>query len=205
MIIPVMGTTLARGGLADALFTPVQRRVLGLLFSQPNRLFQSAELIRLADSGTGAVLRQLARLTEAGLVDVTRIGNQKHYQARPNSPIFSELRGLILKTVGLVEPLRQALSGRTGEIEAAFVYGSVAKGTDHAGSDIDLMVLSDTLRYPDLVEMLDDAESRLGRPVKPTLMSPSEWRRKKKAPNSFASRVAAQAHLFVIGSDDDVG
>jgi predicted nucleotidyltransferase len=204
MIVPDIGTTLARGGLADALFTPVQQRVLGLLFGQPHRRFQSAELIRLADSGSGAVQRQLARLTEAGLVDVTRVGNQKHYQARTSSPVFGELSALILKTVGLVEPLRDALSARAEAIDAAFVYGSVAKGTDHAGSDIDLLVLSDTLRYPDLVEALEEAESNLGRPVKPTLMTRSEWRRKKKTPNSFASRVSAQPRLAVMGAPDEL-
>lgn len=105
-----MGRTSApRKGLADALFTRVQQRVLGLLFGQPERRFQSAELIRLADSGTGAAHRQLARLADAGLVTVTRTGNQKHYQAREDSPVFAELHGLVVKTVGLVGPIRRAL------------------------------------------------------------------------------------------------
>ena len=96
-------------GLAEALFSPVQMKVLGLLFGQPERVFQSAELIRLADSGTGAVHRQLRRLEDAGWVSISRVGNQKHYQANQACPAFHELRGLIVKTVGLVEPLRKAL------------------------------------------------------------------------------------------------
>src|SRR3954462_4006023 len=92
--------------IAAALFTPVQQRILGFLFGQPHRRFQSAELIRLAGSGTGAVHRLLQRLAATGLVAVTRDGNQKYYQAEKESPVFSELHGLIVKTVGVVEPLR---------------------------------------------------------------------------------------------------
>src|SRR5437773_947946 len=100
MIVPKMGRMAARTSLADALLTGVQQRVLGLLFGQAERRFQSAELIRLAKGGTGAVHRQPARLEAAGLVTVTRSGNQKHYQANRESPIFAELEGLIVKTVG---------------------------------------------------------------------------------------------------------
>ena len=204
MIVPKMGRIAARTSLADALLTPVQQRVLGLLFGQPERRFQSAELIRLAKGGTGAVHRQLARLAAVGLVTVTRSGNQKHYQANRESPVFTELHGLIVKTVGLAEPLRRALKAKAGEIRAAFVYGSVAKRGDKAGSDIDLMVISDTLRYPDLFQTLQKAEAVLARTVNPTVLTVAEWRAKRARKDSFVSRVAAQPKLFVIGSDDDL-
>ena len=207
MIIPEMGTTSSkpRSGLADALFTPVQQRVLGLLFGQPDRRFQSAELIRLAKGGVGAVHRQLGRLAETDLVTVTRSGNQKHYQARRDSPVFEELHSLIVKTVGVAEPLRQALARKARAISAAFVYGSVAKGTDRARSDIDLMVISDSLRYSDLFEALQAAEAVLGRTVNPTVMTVAQWRAKRARADSFAARVARQSRVFVIGSDDDLG
>ena len=207
MIIPEMGTTSSkpRTGLADALFTPVQQRVLGLLFGQPDRRFQSAELIRLAKGGVGAVHRQLGRLVETDLVTVTRSGNQKHYQARRDSPVFEELHSLIVKTVGVAEPLRQALARKAPAIRAAFVYGSVAKGTDRARSDIDLMVISDSLRYSDLFEVLQTAEAVLGRTVNPTVMTVAQWRAKRARADSFAARVAGQPRVFVIGSDDDLG
>ena len=207
MIIPEMGTTSSkpRSGLADALFTPVQQRVLGLLFGQPDRRFQSAELIRLAKGGVGAVHRQLGRLAETDLVTVTRSGNQKHYQARRDSPVFEELHSLIVKTVGVAEPLRQALARKARAIRAAFVYGSVAKGTDRARSDIDLMVISDSLRYSDLFEALQAAEAVLGRTVNPTVMTLAQWRAKRARADSFAARVAGQPRVFVIGSDDDLG
>lgn len=207
MIIPEMGRKLSRPrtGLAGALFTPVQQRVLGLLFGQPDRRFQSAELIRLARGGVGAVHRQLARLTAGDLVTVTRMGNQKHYQARRDSPVFEELHKLIVKTVGVAEPLRQALGRRAGAIHAAFVYGSVAKGTERARSDIDLMVVSDSLGYSDLFESLQSAEAVLGRAINPTVVTVAQWRAKRARAGSFAARVAAQPRVFVLGSDDDLG
>ncbi len=201
-----MGTVEAStdSALAGALFSPVQQRVLGLLFGQPERRFQSAELIRLADSGTGAVHRQLQRLEASGLVLATHSGNQKYYQADPKSPIFSELRGLVEKTVGLVEPIRAALEPLTDRIVAAFVYGSVAKGGDHANSDLDLLILSDQLEYADLFAALEPVEARLSRPVHPTVMNRAEWRRKRARGDSFAARIAIQPKLFVIGGEDDL-
>lgn len=201
-----MGTTnrSRKGGLSAALFTPVQGRVLALLFGQPQRRYQSAELIRLAHGGTGAVHRQLARLSAAGLVTVTKIGNQKHYQANRASPVFEELHALSLKTVALVEPLRAALARFASNVDAAFVYGSVAKGTDRAGSDIDLLILSDSLRHDQAFDALSAVESAIGRPVNPLLMSRRDWRTKRAQKDSFASRIAVGPRIFVIGSDRDL-
>lgn len=199
-----MGTRASRTSLADALFTPVQQRVLRLLFGQPDCSFQSAELIRLAGSGTGAVHRQLGRLAETGLLNVTRSGNQKHYQANRRSPVFEELHGLVVKTVGIVEPLRRALAPKARQIRAAFVYGSVAKGEDKAQSDIDLLVFSDALSYADVFEALQGAEAELARPINPTVMTPAEWRAKRARRNSFAARVESQPRLFVLGTAGDV-
>lgn len=192
-------------GLADVLFTPVQQRVLGLLFGQPERRFQSAELIRLAGSGTGAAHRLLVRLEATGLVTTARVGNQKHYQANPDSPVFAELAGLVRKTVGLVVPLQAALAPLARKIAAAFVYGSIAKGTDTAKSDVDLMVIADKLDYSDVFAALKDAEMALARPVNPNLMTRAEWRRKRSQADSFAARIATQPKLFVLGSDDELG
>lgn len=206
MIVPNMGTRTPRAStsLADALFSRVQQRVLALLFGQPDRRFQSAELIRLARGGTGAVHRQLSRLADAGWITVVRTGNQKHYQANRDCPAFGELHGLIVKTVGVVEPLRQALLPMAKDLRAAFVYGSVAKGADKAGSDVDLTVISDLLGYTDVFEALQSAEAVLGRPVNPNVMSLAEWRTKRAKKDSFAARLSSQPRLFVIGSDDDL-
>lgn len=191
-------------GLAGALFTPVQQRVLGLLFGQPDRRFQSAELIRLARGGTGAVHRQLSRLASAGLVSVTYLGNQKYYQASQNSPVFPELHGLIQKTIGVAEPIRRALARHAPEILAAFVYGSVAKGTDRSGSDIDLMVISEKLSYTDVYEAVQPTEAILGRQINPTVVTPSDWRSKRADKHSFAGRLRGKPLVFIIGSDRDL-
>jgi predicted nucleotidyltransferase len=193
--------TKAASVVASALFTPVQQRVLAMLFGQPERRFQSAELIRLAKSGTGAVHRQLQRLEKAGLVCAVREGNQKYYQACDQSPVFAELHGLVLKTVGLVAPLRASLAPLAARIDAACVFGSIAKGTERAASDVDLLIVSDSVTYPDAYEALLKAEAVLARPVNPTIMSRLEWRRKRHARDSFARRIASQPKLFVIGDE----
>ena len=192
-------------GLAGVLFTPVQQRVLGLLFGQPQRRFQSAELIRLAGSGTGSTHRLLTRLAATGLVTTERVGNQKHYQANAESPVFAEISGLVRKTVGLVVPLHAALAPLANMISAAFVYGSIAKGTDKAASDIDLMVIGDGMDYAALFSALQEAEESLARKVNPNLMNRREWRRKSAEPDSFAARIAGQPRVFVLGSEDELG
>ena len=206
VIIPIMGRTkpTQQSSFSTALFTPVQSRVLALLFGQADRRFQSAELIRMVEGGTGAVHRQLSRLVDAGLVTVTPVGNQKHYQANAESPVFHELQGLVVKSVGLVDPLRLALATRANRIRAAFVYGSVAKGTDRAGSDIDLLIVSDSLRHDEVFDALGAVEATLGRPVNPTLMTVKDWHAKRGKEGSFASRVAEGPRVFVIGAERDL-
>jgi predicted nucleotidyltransferase len=205
MIIPNMGTKARpRMGIADALFSPVEARVLALLFGQPDRSFQSAELIRLADSGTGGTHRVLTRLASAGLLTASRAGNQKHYQANRASPVFHELHRLVVKTVGIADPLRRALAPASGDIRAAFVYGSVADGSDTAASDVDLMVLSDTLTHADVFDLLQPVEEMLARTVNASVMTPDEWRRMRADRDSFASRVAERPRLWLVGSADDL-
>jgi predicted nucleotidyltransferase len=148
--------------------------VLRVLYGQPERSFYASELIRHAGTGSGAAQRELARLEESGLIVARRIGHQKHYQANAASPLFHELRNIVLKTVGLAEPLRDALKPLSEAIRAAFVFGSVAKGTDQAGSDIDLMVVSDSLTYGEVFGALERVSRMLGR--RAPLMH-SAWRR----------------------------
>ena len=189
--------------LADALFSSTQQRVLAYLFGQPERSFFATELIRLAGGGSGAVQRELARLEDSGLVSVSRLGTQKHYQANPKSPIFSELCAIAKKTVGLAEPLRTALKPLAKRISAAFVYGSVAKKQDTATSDIDLMVISASLTYADLFAALEEASERLGRKVNPTLYSQQELAKRVKQGNAFVTRVLAQPKIWLVGSEND--
>lgn len=190
--------------LSAALFSNTQQRVLAFLFGQPERSFFATELIGLTGGGSGAVQRELKRLAESGLVTVTRLGNQKHYQANPQSPIFIELCGIVQKTVGLAEPLREALMPFSKHIAAAFVFGSVAKRSDTARSDIDLMVLSDSLSYADLFGALEEAATRLGRTVNPSIYTRQELSQRIKQKNAFVTRVLAQPKVWLIGGKDDL-
>lgn len=194
----------AHGSLADALFAGTQQRLLALLFGQPHRSFYATELIGLAKAGSGAVQRELARLTQSGLLTVTSIGSQRHYQANSASPIFSELSGIVQKTVGLAEPLREALSPLAARIRAAFVYGSVAKREDTASSDIDLMILSDELGYGDVFSALEDVSSQLGRKVNPTILTRLEFGKRLTGQEAFLTRVLAQPKIWLSGGDDDL-
>lgn len=190
-------------GLSGALFGAVQQRVLGLLFGQPARRFRTGEVIALAASGTGAVHRELRKLEGAGLVTITRVGNQKHYQANASSPIYPELHSLVIKTFGLAEPLRRALAPHADRITAAAIFGSVAKGTDSSQSDVDLLVLSDDLSHATLFEALHPVERLLGRSVNPTVLAPEEFRAKALKHDSFVARVAAGPLVPVLGELND--
>jgi predicted nucleotidyltransferase len=192
------------GRMIDALFTGTQQRVLGLIFGQPARSFYATELINLAGAGSGAVQRELIRLVRSGLVTVRPVGNQMHYQANPASPLFHELRAITQKTVGLADPIRDALRTLASEIRAAFIYGSIAKEQDTATSDIDVMLISDSLTYGDAYSVLETVSGQLGRPVNPTILSGKDLARRVKEDDAFASRVLSQPKIWLIGGEDDL-
>lgn len=186
--------------LADALFSRTKQRTLGLLFGQPERGFFLNELIVAAAAGSGAVQRELARLTGSGLVSTTQVGGRRAYQANPAAPLFEELRSIVLKTSGAAEPLKTALMPLAQRIRLAFLYGSVAKGADTAASDLDILVVSDDLELEDLYKAFAPAEQQLARKVNPTLYTTAEFRRRLKKPRGFFSRVLAGARIDLIGS-----
>ena len=190
--------------ISHALFSKVQQRVLALIFGHPERSFYTSEIVRSVASGTGAVERELSRLQRSGLVSVERVGNQKHYRANRQSPVFEELQGLVLKTVALTESLKKSLEPHSGTIKTAFVYGSVAKGTDTARSDIDLMVIGDDLNYFELYAALQNVESTLDRRVSPMFLSPNDWHRKASEKGSFIGKVNALPKVFIFGSEKDL-
>ena len=191
-------------GLADALFSKVQQRVLGLLFVNADRSFYTIEIVRFVVCGIGAVQRELEKLAQSELVTIKKIGNQKHYQANPDTPIFAELRGIMLKTVGLADILRLALLPLSDKIQTAFIYGSIAKGNDTAKSDIDVLIVGTELAYADVYEALSAHEDDLGRPVNPSIYSTQELQRKLAEENAFVSRVLEQPKIFLIGSENDL-
>ena len=191
----------ANANLSDALFTATQQRVLGCLFGQSGRSFTVTELIQITGAGSGAVQREVARLAGSGLLNMEQLGNQKRYRANPDSPIHDELASIVRKTFGLAIPLREALAPIADAIHAAFVYGSVAKGQDTTASDIDLMVVSDTLVYGEVMAVLDPASERLGREINPTLYTQAELRKRMDTGNSFVTRGLKQPRLWLIGGE----
>ncbi len=205
---PIMGTNLtsphATASLADALFPRVRQRVLAVLFGTPDRSFYANEVIALAQSGTGAVQRELAGLSEAGLLTVSKQGNQKHYQANADAPVFAELRGLVLKTMGVADVLRTALAPLAAQIEQAFVYGSVARQQDTAHSDVDLMVVSPSLGYGELFGALEAATQTLGRTINPTLYTPEDIAKRIQQDSAFVTRVLQQPAIWLIGKQEQL-
>ncbi len=184
---------------ANALFPKVRQRVLAVLFGAPDRSFYTNELIGLAQSGAGAVQRELADLAAAGLLTVRRQGNQKHFQANAASPVFAELRGLVLKTMGLADVLRAALAPLAPQIERALVFGSIARQQDTAASDVDLLVVSDSLSYGELFAALEEAGQVLGRTINPALYTATDFRARQQGDNAFIRRVMQQPTIWLMG------
>jgi predicted nucleotidyltransferase len=197
-----MATTTS-SSLADALLTSTQQKVLGLLFGQPDRSFFVTQIMDFAKSGRGAVQRELLRLESAGLVSVRMHGNQKHYQANRESPLFEEICGIVRKTVGLEEPLRTAVDSLPGTIHLALIYGSVAKRTDTSASDVDLLIVADELTLEEVYVALSTAEQLLDRKVNPTLYTSEEFNRRRASGNSFLKRALDGPVIVLSGSIDD--
>lgn len=189
-------------GTADALFPKVRQRVLAVLFGAPDRSYYANELIAIAQSGTGAVQRELAGLCDAGLITARKQGNQKHYQANAASPVFTELRGLVLKTMGLGDVLRAALAPMAPAIQLAFVFGSMASQQDTAQSDVDLLIVSPSLRYGEVFGALEAASQTLGRTVNPTIYTPEEFERRAAQDNAFVTRVMQLPKIWLIGEEE---
>jgi len=206
MIKPNMGTITSSNttGVADALFSKVRQRVLAVLFGAPDRSFYTNEVIGLAQSGAGAVQRELAGLAAAGLLSVRKQGNQKHFQANAASPVFAELRSLVLKTSGLADVLRATLFPLAPQIAMAFVFGSMAQQQDTAASDVDLLVVSDTLGYGDVFGALEAASQTLGRTINPALYSAADFQARQLGDNAFINRVMQQPKIWLIGQEESL-
>jgi predicted nucleotidyltransferase len=184
--------------VGDALFTKAQQKVLTLLFGQPDTSFYLNEVVRYAAMGKGVISRELAKLTAAGLLVVRKQGNQNHYQANAAAAIFSELKQIVLKTFGLVGLLQTGLEPLLPQLERAFIYGSFAKGEDHAGSDVDVMLVGNDLSYSDVMQLLAPIESQMQRTVNPTLYSPSDFAKRLATGQNFLAQIMAQPQIDLL-------
>jgi len=130
--------------LSDLLFPArTRRRALSVLLLQPGRSLHVREIARLVGAPAGTVVKELDRLHAAGLLMKQRVGNQVRFSADTRHPVYVELSGLLRKTVGLADVLKDALAPLSDRVHLAFVFGSMARGSEHAGSDIDVLVVGD--------------------------------------------------------------
>lgn len=188
----------------ELLFGLYRRRVLSLLLLRPDESFYVREIGRLTGVPAGPLHRELKALTGAGLLVRRASGNQVLYQASRDCPIFQELAGIFRKTAGLADVLRESLRPVSGEIDLAFVFGSVAQGKEKSTSDIDLMVVG-SVPFENVVEAGHLARERLGREVNPVVMSKDAFRSKRRARDRFVSRVLKEPKIFVIGDAGELG
>jgi uncharacterized protein len=198
-----MGAGDFTGQLGAALFGKSKRALLALFYVQPERSFYLRQVTRTLGIGQGAVERELARLVEAGLLVRTRVGSQVHYQANAASPIFGELKALMVKTAGVADVLREALAGLAEEIAVAFVYGSLARGEGKANSDVDVMIIGD-VSFGEVVSALQSAQKTIGREVNPSVYSEREFRAKLQARHHFLTSVANAPKVFLVGGEHEL-
>lgn len=190
--------------LADALFSPSLQKILALLFVRVDDAFYLNEIIRQTGLGSASTQRELKRLEQVGLIVSHRVGNMRRFQANKGSPVYPELHGMIQKTFGLLGVLHTALLPLLSSVQVAFVYGSIAKGTEVAASDIDVMLIGEAISYAAVLSALSSAEQVLGRPINPTMYSPAEFHKRQRDQHHFLTRVLEQPKLFLIGDEDDL-
>ena len=185
--------------IAAALFSDSQSRVFRWLFGQPERGYHLSELLRLTGLGSASLQRELKKLADAGLVRSEKVGNLRRFQVNPESPVYEELVGLTRKMLGAQPMLREALQPLARDIQSAWIYGSVAKGTDTARSDIDVMLVGKDLTLHQVFKLLIPHETQLGRKINPTILTPAEFRRRRAEKDSFVNRILSQPILPLIG------
>lgn len=190
----------------DLLFKEYRRRVLALLLLKPEQTYHVREIARLTGTVAGTLHKELSKLAEAGLLNKNTRGNQVSYSANRDSPIFEELASILRKTSGLADVLADALAPLADKIEGAFVYGSVASGTESSHSDIDLLVVGD-LEFGQLVKQLYPAQELLGREVNPKLYRSEEWQDWCNTPDkpAFIRELLEKPIINIIGNRDDIG
>ena len=189
--------------MADALFSGTRQKVLGLLFGQPERNYSLSELIRLVGAGSGAVQREVQRLGDNGLLAVDTLGRSKWFKANPDSPIYEELCAIARKILGPQVVIQEALDAIDERLDLAILYGSVARGTDRAESDIDLLLVAENLPLEDAFAVLAPAEKALGRSIHPTLYTRAEFEQRRHSGNPFLTEVLLNKHIVLKGRLDD--
>lgn len=189
--------------LSSVLFTEYRGRVLGLLLLHPERSYYLREIARLTATLPGTLKREMDKLLEVGLLTVKKVGNQNHYQANRECPIYEDLSNILRKTSGLSDVLMNALLPLSDKLQSAFVFGSVASGKVNAKSDIDLMLIGD-VSYAEVVRRLHPLQGTLGREINPKIYADKEWSKLVKDNGGFVHDVLSKPKLFIIGNEQQL-
>ncbi len=190
--------------LAYELLGRTRSGILSALLLHPDRSLHVRELARLTHSSPGSLHRELRTLAALGLLTRKVVGRNVHYRCNDKSPVVSDLANLLRKTAGVADVLRNALLPLASQLKYAFVYGSIAAGTERSGSDVDVMVLGD-VGFANLVHATAEASNVIGREVNPTPMTVDEFRAKLRETSGFAGRVAAGSRIWLLGDEDEFG
>lgn len=195
---------MASSNPAETLFSLYHRQILALLLLHPEAGFHVREIARRTGLSAGSIHRELRLLSDSGLILRESVGNQVHYRANRDCPIFVELAGVFRKTVGMADVLREALSPLQDEIDSAFIFGSVAQGKERAESDVDVMVVGKP-SFTRIVKVLSQIHERLGREINPVVMPVAMFRKKAIEGDRFVKRIIAEPKIFVVGTERDLG
>ncbi len=193
-----MSTLPENDTLSKTLFSKTRRALLSLLYSHVDDAYYLRQIVRAAGVGLGAVQRELKQLSDAGIVRRIVRGYQVYYQANPQCPVFTELKNLVLKTVGVGAALQAALAPLVDRIDVAFIYGSIARSEEHRDSDVDVLVVG-KITFAEIVSSLSEAQKAIGREINPTVYPPAEFRSKLAAGHHFLNTVLKGPMFFVVG------
>jgi predicted nucleotidyltransferase len=203
ILLPMVGSHTVSSAGAPSLFSKTRQALLGLLYARADEEYLQENLIQLAGLGRGTVQRELEFLARTGVVRRTLRGRQVYFQANSDSPIYAELRGLVVKTGGVADALRAALVPLAERIQVAFIYGSVAKGQERRASDVDVMVIGE-VSFAEASEALGGAQKSIGREVNPSVYAPADFRAKLAAKHHFLSSVIKSEKIFLIGDNREL-
>ncbi len=202
-IVPNMRTKVSSDNLSLTLFGKTRRAVLSLLYGHADEKFYLRQISRVVGIGPGPLQREVKQLTDAGIINRSARGNQVYYQANPQCPVFNEIKSLVMKTVGVSDVLKATLAPLADRIMAAFIYGSIARGKERKGSDVDVLIVGQ-VSFAEVTSAMSGLQVTLGREINPTVYPPAEFRSKVHSGNHFLETVLRDEKLFLIGDENEL-
>jgi len=193
----------ANNNLGNILFSKARQAILSLLYSHVDEAFYLRQIVRTTGIGLGPVQRELKNLTDAGIITREVQGRQVYYRANPKCPIFDDLKGIVRKTFGIADVIRQALEPIADKIRVAFIFGSIASGTEQRTSDIDVMVIG-RATFDEVVSAMSQAEEKIHREINSVVYPVAEFKRKITSNHHFLKTVLEGEKIFLIGDDSDL-